>query len=216
MSITQFCPKKQLELGKNFEDPVKELTKILEESAQSMVSAIQSVSRMEETDIEIELSDEKYQSGMQLFSLNADESFLQDGALNPNIEVISLASKESEEELVESNKLSIDSLDGSFIDIDFQQQKKEYMVPNWNTLIGTLRQAKKADINIISNLTFHPKFTIVGDNVDHLTKRRHYLTGKDNIDRHFFNIIVVSNKIKLPDELIGKRKSIMTAFLMCQ
>ena len=32
--------KKQLELGKNFEDPVKELTKMLEESAQSMVSAI--------------------------------------------------------------------------------------------------------------------------------------------------------------------------------
>ena len=133
---------------------------------------------MEEADIEIELSDEKYQSGMQLFSLNADESFLQDGALNPNIEIISLASKESEEELVESNKLSIDSFDGSFLDIDFQQQKKEYMVPNGNTLIGTLRQAKKADINIISNLTFHPKFMIVGDNVDLLTKRRHYLMGK--------------------------------------
>ena len=32
--------KKQLELGKSFEDPVKELTKMLEESAQSMVSAI--------------------------------------------------------------------------------------------------------------------------------------------------------------------------------
>ena len=32
-----------------------------------MVSAIQSVSQMEETEIEIELSDEKYQSGMQLF-----------------------------------------------------------------------------------------------------------------------------------------------------
>ena len=69
--------------------------------------------------------------------------------MNPNIEIISLASKESEEELVDSIKLSIDSLDGSFIDIDFQQQKKEYMVPNWNTLIGTLRQAKKAEINII-------------------------------------------------------------------
>ena len=198
--------KKQLELGKNFEDPVKELTKILEESAQLMVSAIQSVSQMEEADIEIELSDEKYQSGMQLFSLNADESFLQDGALNPNIEIISLASKESEEELVESSKLSIDSLDGSFLDIDFQQQKKEYMVPNWNTLIGTLRQAKKVDINIISNLTFHPKFMIVGDNVDLLTKRRHYLMGKGNIDRHSFNIIVVSNRIKLPDDLIGKKK----------
>ena len=80
---------------------------------------------MEETEIEIELSDENCQSGiqlfsfMQLFSLNADESFLQDSALNPNIEIISLASKESEEELVDSIKLSIDSLDGSFIDIDF-------------------------------------------------------------------------------------------------
>ena len=96
---------KQLELGKNFEDPVKELTKVLEESAQSMVSAIQRVSQLEETEIEIELSDEKYQSSY------ADESFLQDGALNPNIEIISLDSKESEKEHVESNKLSIDSLD---------------------------------------------------------------------------------------------------------
>ena len=59
--------KKQLELGRNFEDPVKELTEMLEEGAQSMVSAIESVSQMEETEIEIELSDEKYQSGMQLF-----------------------------------------------------------------------------------------------------------------------------------------------------
>ena len=81
---------------------------------------------------------------MQLFSLNADKRFLQDGALNPSLEIISLALKESEEELVDSNKLSIGSLDGSFIDIDFQSQKKEYMVPNWNTLIGTLRQAKKS------------------------------------------------------------------------
>ena len=146
MFIPQFCPKKQLELGKNFDplkDPVKELTNILEQSAQSMVSAIQIVSQLEETETEIELSDEKYQSGMQLFSLNADESFLQDGALNPSIEIISLASKESEEEHVKSDKLSIDSLGGSFIDIDFKEQKKEYMVPNWDTFIDTLRQAKK-------------------------------------------------------------------------
>lgn len=70
-----------------------------------MVFAIQSVSQLEETEIEIDLSDEKYPS------LYADESFLQDGALNPNIEIISLDSKESEKEHVESNKLSIDSLD---------------------------------------------------------------------------------------------------------
>ena len=80
------------------------------------------------------------------------------------------------------------------------------MVPNWNTLIGTLRQAKKAEINIIPNLTFYPKFMIVGDNLGLLTKRRHYLMGKGNIDRHFFNIIVVSNRVKLPDGLIGKKK----------
>ena len=47
---------------------------------------------------------------------------------------------------------------------------------------------------------------IVGENVDLLTKRRHYLMGKGNIDRHFFNIIVVSNRINLLDELIGKKK----------
>ena len=58
---------------------------------------------------------------MQLLSLNADQSFLQDGALNPNIDIISLASKESEEEHMKSNKISIDSLDGSSIDINFQQ-----------------------------------------------------------------------------------------------
>ena len=100
---------------------MKELKKILEESAQSVVSAIHSVSQMEETEIETKLSDEKYQSGMQLFLLNADEIFLQDSTLNPNIEVISLASKESEKELVDSNKLSIVCLGGSFIDIDFEQ-----------------------------------------------------------------------------------------------
>ena len=76
---------------------------------------------MEETEIEIKLSDEKYQSGMQLFWLNADESFPQDSTLNANIEIISLASKESEEQLVDSNKFSIVSLDGSLIDIDFWQ-----------------------------------------------------------------------------------------------
>ena len=74
--------------------------------------------------------------------------------MNP-IEIISLASKESEEEHVESDKLSIDSLDGSFTDIDFQQQKKEYMVPNLDTLIGTLRQAKKAEINDKYNFKFY-------------------------------------------------------------
>ena len=70
---------------------MKELTKILEKSAQSMVSAIQSFSQREETEIEIELSDGKRQSGIQLFSLSPDESFVQDGAVNPNIEIISLA-----------------------------------------------------------------------------------------------------------------------------
>ena len=50
---------------------------------------------------------------------------------------------------MESTKLSIDSLDESFVYIDFQQQNNEYMVLNWNTLIGTLRQAKEAKINII-------------------------------------------------------------------
>ena len=91
MSITQFCPKKKLELGKNFENPMEELTKILEESAQSMVSAIQSMSQMEETEIEIELSGKKCQFWMQLFSSNLEESFLEDGALKSKYRIISLA-----------------------------------------------------------------------------------------------------------------------------
>ena len=42
---------------------------------------------------------------------------------------------------------------------------------------------------------------IVGDNLDLLRKRRHYLMGKGNIDRHFFNIVVVSNRVKLLNSL---------------
>ena len=70
------------------------------------------------------------------------------------------------------------------------------MAPNWNTLIGTLREGKKAEINIISNFTSHPKFMIVGDNLDLLAKRMHYLMGKGNIDRYFINIVIVSNRVK--------------------
>ena len=47
---------------------------------------------------------------------------------------------------------------------------------------------------------------IDGDNVDLLTKRKYYFMEKGNIERHFLNIIVVSNRIKLSGELIGKKK----------
>ena len=48
---------------------------------------------------------------------------------------------------------------------------------------------------------------ITGDIIDLLTKRRHCLMGKDNVDRYFFNIILVGNSVKWPDELIGKKKA---------
>ena len=53
------------------------------------------------------------------------------------------------------------------------------------------------------NIIFNPKYTLVGDNVDIRTKRRHYLIDRVLIDRHFFNLIIVSNRINIPDEHIG-------------
>ena len=53
------------------------------------------------------------------------------------------------------------------------------------------------------NIIFNPKYVLVRDNVDIRTTRRHYLIDRGIIDRNFFNLIVVSNRIKIPDELIG-------------
>ena len=44
-------------------------------------------------------------------------------------------------------------------------------------------------------IVFDPKYMLVGDTVDLRTQRQHYLIEKGIVDRHFFNLIVVSNRI---------------------
>ena len=196
---------KQFDLGKGFQEPVKSLAKALNDCAQTMTNKIKSVAENPDQSIDIELSEERYKPGGELFALSADESFLQAGALNPNVEVIQI---DPETESLSSKSLSIERLDESFVDIDFETLNRETLdvvTPDWKPLVEILDELKNSE-NSLQSLLFDPKFQFVGDNVDIRTKARHYLISQGNIDRHLFNIIVATNRIKIPEELIGKKR----------
>ena len=50
-----------------------------------MTDKISTVLRSKDKEISIELSNEKYESSMNLYAVDADNSFLQDAALNPRV-----------------------------------------------------------------------------------------------------------------------------------
>ena len=82
-------------------------------------------------------------------------------------------------------------------------------MPNWKPFTKSLQELQEQFPELSEpsaekmNVIFNPKYVLVGDNVNIRTTRWHYLIDKGIIDRHFFNLFVVSNKIKIPDDLIG-------------
>lgn len=137
---------------------------------------------------------------MKLYVSNADDSFLQEGALNPKIEVL---------EITDSSVVTMSSRASSTSSQSFSENTIPEVMPNWKPLTEYLRQLEqKQSINEesekgIIKILFDPKYELVGDNVDTRTKRRHYLIDRSAIDLHFFNLIVVSNRVRIPDKLIG-------------
>ena len=82
-------------------------------------------------------------------------------------------------------------------------------MPNWKPFAKLLHKLQQQLPELSEpfaekvNIIFNPKYMLVGNSVDIRTTRQDYLIDRGIIDRHFFNLIVVSNKIKILDELIG-------------
>ena len=146
-------------------------------------------------EISIELSDEKSESSMNFYVVDADDSFLQEAALNPRVEILDITGT-----TISNGR---DSLSSS------SEESYPAAMPNWKPFAKLLQElqqqlpelsepfAEKVDI------MFNPKYMLVGNSVDIRTTRQDYLIDRGIIDRHFCNLIVVSNKIKILDELIG-------------
>ena len=146
-------------------------------------------------EISIELSDEKSESSMNFYVVHADDSFLQEAALNPRVEILDITGTTI------SN--GSDSLSNS------SEESYPAAMPNWKPFAKLLHKLQQQLPELSEpfaekvNIIFNPKYMLVGNSVDIRTTRQDYLIDRGIIDRHFFNLIVVSNKIKILDELIG-------------
>ena len=81
---------KQSALGRDYLLPIKELGKQLEDTAKHMTDKISTVLSSKDEEISIELSCEKSESSMNLYAVDADNSFLQEAALNPRVEILNI------------------------------------------------------------------------------------------------------------------------------
>ena len=146
-------------------------------------------------EISIELSDEKSESSMNFYVVHADDSFLQEAALNPRVEILDITGI-----TISSGS---DSLSNS------SEETYPAAMPNWKPFAKLLQELQQQLPELSEpfaekvNIIFNPKYMLVGNSVDIRTTRQDYLIDRGIIDRHFFNLIVVSNKIKILDELIG-------------
>ena len=174
---------------------IKQLAKQLEDTAKDMTGKISTVLSSKDKEISKELSNEKSESSMNLYAVNPDDSFLQEAGLNPIVEILDITGTTI------SN--GSDTLSHS------SEESYSAAMPNWKPFAKSLQELQEQLPELPEpsvekvNIIFNPKYMLVGDNVDITTARRHYLTDRGIIDRHFFNLIIVSNKIKIPDELLG-------------
>ena len=148
-----------------------------------MTDRIDSVLCNKEEEISIELSSEKLESSMKLYAANAGDSFLEEGALNPKVEVLEITNTTFSDRSISSSGSS---------------ESYSAAMPAWKPLAKSIKEfqeqlpeAQKSEHKIV----FDPKDMLVGDNVDLRTQCQHYLIEKGTVDRHFFNLIVVSNRI---------------------
>ena len=82
-------------------------------------------------------------------------------------------------------------------------------MPNWKPFANSLQELQEqlpelsepSDEKV--SIIFNPKYMLFGDSVDIRTTGRRYLIDREIIGGPFFNLIVVSNRIKIPDQLIG-------------
>ena len=182
---------KQSAFGKDYLSPVKQLAEKLQKTSKAMTDRIYSVLFNKEEEINIELSSEKQESSMNLYVANAEDSFLEEGARNPKVEVLEITNTTFSDRSISSSSSS---------------ESYSAAMPDWKPLAKSiyefqeqLPEAQTSEHKIV----FDPKYILVGDNVDIRTQRQHYLIEKGTIDRHFFNLIVVRNRVSIPDKLIG-------------
>ena len=81
---------KQSALGKGYLSPVKQLAEKLQKTRKAVTDRIYSVLFNNEDESSIELSSEKLESSMNLYVANAEDSCLEEGALNPKVEVLEI------------------------------------------------------------------------------------------------------------------------------
>ena len=186
---------KQSALGRDFLLPIKQLAKQFEDTAKDMTDKISTVLSSKNEEISIELSYEKFESIMNLYAADADDGFLQEAALNTRVEILDITGTTISNG---SDSSSISS-----------EESYSSAMPNWKPFAKSLQELQEQLPELSKpsaekvNIIFNPKYVLVRDNVDIRTTRRHYLIDRGIIDRNFFNLIVVSNRIKIPDELIG-------------
>ena len=189
------CCKNNQHWEKGYLSPVKQLAEKLQKTGKAMTDTIYSVLFNNEEENSIELSSEKLESSMNLYVANAEDCCLEEGALNPKVEVLEITNTTFSDVSISSSSSS---------------ESYSAAMPDWKPLAKSIKEfqeqlpeAQTSEHKIVVD----PKYILVGDNVDIRTQRQHYLIEKGTIDRHFFNLIVVSNRVSIPDKLIGIKAS---------
>ena len=165
---------KQSALGRDYLLPIKQLAKQLEDTAKDMIDKISTVLSNKDEEISIELSYEKSESSMNLYAIDADDSFLQEAALNPRVEILDITGTAISNG---SDSLSISS-----------EESYSAAMPNWKHFAKSLQELQEQLPELSEpsaekvNIIFNPKYLLVGDNVDIRTTRRHYLIDRGIID----------------------------------
>ena len=127
---------------------------------------------------------------MKLYAANAEDSFLEEGALNPKVEVLEITNTTFSDRSISSSSSS---------------ESYSAAMPDWKPLAKSIEEfqeqlpeAQTSEHKIV----FDPKCMLAGDNVYVRTQRQYYLIEKGTFERSFFNLIVVSNRISISDKLI--------------
>ena len=186
---------KQSAMGRDYLLPIKQLAKQLEETSKDMTDIISTVLSSKDEEISIDLSYEKYESSMNLYAFDTDDSFLQEADLNPRVARVDITCTTI------SN--GSDSLSNS------PEESNSAVMPNWKPFAKSLAELQEQLPELFEpsaenvDIIFNPKYVIVEDNGDIRTTLRQYLIERAIIVRHFFNSIVISNRIKTPDKLVG-------------
>ena len=163
---------KQSAMGRDYLLPIKQLAKQLEETSKDMNDKISTVLSSKDEEISINLSYEKYESSVNLYAFDTDDSFLQEADLNPRVAILYITCTAI------SN--GSDSLSNS------PEESNSAAMPNWKPFAKSLAELQEQLPELFEpsaekvNIIFNPNYVIVEDNGDIRTTRRQYLIESDN------------------------------------